>query len=131
MRNIADMLLEILFREVSRTDLLSDTASFTCLHIGPSQLVQNESLACVDMPKDANYWTAELSVFLLLLLELFSLFSSLFQQLFVLFTSLSRSCVVLVVKSSSDFFFLWLFFLYSCRFLLDRLLCFFDRRVRV
>jgi hypothetical protein len=48
--NQGQVFLKILLREVSCTDLLCDTASFTCLHIGLPQLVQNQSFARVYVP---------------------------------------------------------------------------------
>ena len=56
------MFLDGTLREVSSTDLLSDTTSLAGLHIGPSQLVEDECFACVDVTENTEDGTAELEV---------------------------------------------------------------------
>ena len=59
--HVCNVPLQVLLREVSGTDLLSDTTGFIGLHIRLSQLIQDEGLTCVDVTHDANDWTAKLS----------------------------------------------------------------------
>jgi hypothetical protein len=64
------MLLQVLAGEVGRSNLLSDTASFASLHVGLSQLIQNQRFTGIDVPKNTNNWTSQL--FLLILHSLFA-----------------------------------------------------------
>jgi hypothetical protein len=50
------MFLKSFSWEVGSSNLLSNTASFSSLHIGSSQFIENQSFACIDMAEDTNNW---------------------------------------------------------------------------
>jgi len=54
-----DMFLKVIFREVSGTDLLSDTSSFIRLYVGLSQLIQDKRLSRVDVTHNTNNGTTQ------------------------------------------------------------------------
>ena len=66
-RHDVNVLLQIVRREVSGTNLLRDTASFVGLDISLAQLVENQSLARVDVTHDTDDGAAQLGGFLALL----------------------------------------------------------------
>jgi hypothetical protein len=65
------MLSDCTLWEVSSTDLLGDTTSFTSLHISSSEFIEDQSLASIDVPENTKDWASQLySTYLLLLLAL-------------------------------------------------------------
>ena len=67
------MVLQILFWEVSCTDLLRDTTGFTCLHLRPPQLIKDQRLSRIDVTHDADDWATKLFVLVLSCCQLFLL----------------------------------------------------------
>ena len=55
-----NMILKVFFREVSGTDLLSDSTGFVSLDIGFSEFIKNKCLARVDVTHDTDDGTAQL-----------------------------------------------------------------------
>ena len=48
-------------REVGSSDLLSDAASLSCLHVSSSKFIKDESLASIDVAQDTENWASEFS----------------------------------------------------------------------
>jgi hypothetical protein len=95
----SQVLLEILWWEVSRTNLLSDTTGLASLHIGLAEFVQNFSLSSIDVTHNANDGATQFACLLTLLLFC----SSLSQQLLLSFSALLLA-VNMTVKSSPRIF---------------------------
>jgi len=52
--NTVQMILKVLFREIGCTDLLGNTSSFSSLHIGASELIQDECFTGIDVTENTN-----------------------------------------------------------------------------
>ena len=66
-RHHIDMLLQVIGREVSRTNLLRDTTGFIGLDVCLAELVENKSLASIDVTHDTNDRATKFLRFLILL----------------------------------------------------------------
>ena len=63
------MTLNIFLGEVSGTNLLCDTTSFTGLHISLSELVKNQCLSSIYVTKDTDNWASQLLCLFLFLVS--------------------------------------------------------------
>lgn len=101
------MILQIFLWEKCSTNLLSDSTCLSCLNFRFSQLIKNKCLSCIYMTHDANDWTAELFIFVVLPSLLF-FFLSLHGKLLL---SLTGFVILIIIES------IWLFNLLGHLFL--------------
>jgi len=57
--SLSDMAFDIIFWEVSGTNLLSNTTSFTSLNVGSSELIKDKSLTSIDVTKNTDNWASK------------------------------------------------------------------------
>jgi hypothetical protein len=89
------MLTQSFGREVGRSDLLGDTSGLSCLHTSSPKFVENQSLARVYVPEDADNWASK---FVLGLGLLFLSFDLCFLSLVFFGLNLSQSLLLSLLR---------------------------------